>query len=540
MRVYADEAAEIVLRPGFLDIYPRSGPARRIAWEEPPKRAASFGPPRRRVFAMATRDRAWLGEGRGVRIVCIDRADVRDANPLGVRILDALGLGDGRVLVCAHLDDDEGACLRVVDGTSPDFRSVAPLPLPEPVKVAWPAGTLWKPGKECWPEKERGAAPERLFSTIAPGHPQKDGARFFDPVVLTSGPHGIAGASVQNGVVFAVAPDGSRIEAAFRLPSRPDAEIHPLRTSRGILVSIILDGRASALLHVGLDGEVLACRSKIGRTVASGMGPPLLVGDAVLVYERSGAPTLLELTLDDLEVRARHPLPSLASGQASFALWGGTALVSDGESAIRVRMEGGALVVERVEIPPSPGSDGVEDGSEVGDEESGDDLDEDIDDEAPLVPASRPRATGAPSLTLAEAASPSAWALGAGASLEVTVGFSNLGGASRGVYVEIGGAAVHAGLVDATDVRIGAARARLERVGTVFRAELPQVELLAGLLPDPDEKRGKQLLYEGVHRATVTLRGNTLGSGLLTVRIGPLRAEAGRGSIVQGKTLTVR
>jgi hypothetical protein len=30
------------------------------------------------------------------------------------------------------------------------------------------------------------------------------------------------------------------------------------------------------------------------------------------------------------------------------------------------------------------------------------------------------------------------------------------------------------------------------------------------------------------------------GMGLLTVRIGPIKAEPGRGSIVQGKTLTVR
>jgi hypothetical protein len=59
-------------------------------------------------------------------------------------------------------------------------------------------------------------------------------------------------------------------------------------------------------------------------------------------------------------------------------------------------------------------------------------------------------------------------------------------------------------------------------------------------LPDPDEKRGKQPLYEGIHRANVTLDGLKAGAGLVTVRIGPLKAEPGRGSIVQGKTLTVR
>lgn len=36
------------------------------------------------------------------------------------------------------------------------------------------------------------------------------------------------------------------------------------------------------------------------------------------------------------------------------------------------------------------------------------------------------------------------------------------------------------------------------------------------------------------------LRGDKAGAGLLTVRIGPIKADPGRGSIVQGKTLSVR
>ena len=132
------------------------------------------------------------------------------------------------------------------------------------------------------------------------------------------------------------------------------------------------------------------------------------------------------------------------------------------------------------------------------------------------------------------------WALAAGASLNVTVGFANLGGASKGVFVEVGGQAVLAMNVSALDVRIGSTSTKFEKKGAVFRAEVPTIDLHAGLLPDPDEKRGKQPLYEGIHRANVTLHGDKPGMGLLTVRIGPIKAEPGRGSIVQGKTLTVR
>jgi len=542
MRVYADGSAEMVLRPGFLDIYPRGGAPRRITWEEPPKKGG-LGLPRRRVLAVPSGDHAWIGEGRGVRVVSIAKDDVRDASPLGVRVLDAIAIDGGRVLACAHLEGDDGACLRVVDGAAPEFTKSEPLALPDPAKVEWPTGAIWKSGKEAWPEKEKGSDKAKLFKSIAPGYPQKDGARFFDSVVLTRSPHGIAGASVQNGVVFAVAADGSSIEGAFRVPSQPEAEIHPVRTKDGVLVSLIVGGRESAVLHVSLDGKVLAHRGKIGKALAHGMSPPMLFGETVLVFDRSGDPVLLELALADLDVRGKHGLPGLGAGQASIAFAGEAVLVSDGEAALRVTVVGGAPNVDLLEAVGGKAGAKKKADDDLGlddEDEPEDDEDEDEPSALPLIPASRPRATGTPSLTLAEAASPSVWALAAGASLNVTVGFANLGGASKGVYLEVGGQAVLSGLVSATDVRIGQTSTKFEKKGAAFRAEVPAVDLHAGLLPDPDEKRGKQPLYEGIHRANVTLQGSKAGSGLLTVRIGPLKAEPGRGSIVQGKTLVVR
>ncbi len=542
MRVYADGSAEMVLRPGFLDIYPRSGAPRRITWEEPPKKGG-LGLPRRRVLAVPSGDHAWIGEGRGVRVVSIAKDDVRDASPLGVRVLDAIAIDGGRVLACVHLEGDDGACLRVVDGGAPDFTKSEPLTLPEPTRIEWPTGAIWKSGKEAWPEKEKGSDKAKLFKSIAPGYPQKDGARFFDSVVLTRSPHGIAGASVQNGVVFVVAADGASIEGAFRIPSQPEAEIHPVRTKDGVLVSLVVGGRESAVLHVSLDGKVLAHRGKVGKALANGMSPPMLFGETVLVFDRSGDPVLLELALADLDVRGKHGLPGLGAGQASIAFAGEAVLVSDGEAALRVTVVGGAPNVDLLEAVggKAGGKKKADDDLGLDDEdEPEEDEDEDEPSALPLIPASRPRATGTPSLTLAEAASPSVWALAAGASLNVTVGFANLGGASKGVYLEVGGQAVLSGLVTATDVRIGQTSTKFEKKGAAFRAEVPAIDLHAGLLPDPDEKRGKQPLYEGIHRANVTLQGHKAGSGLLTVRIGPIKAEPGRGSIVQGKTLVVR
>jgi hypothetical protein len=544
MRVYADGSAEIVLRPGFLDIYPREGAPRRITWEEPPKKGG-LGLPRRRVLAVPSAEHAWIGEGRGVRVVPLTREDVRDVAPLGVRILDAIALEGGKVLSCVHLEGDDGACLRVVDGASPDFAKSPPLALPEVTKVEWPAGLVWKANKELWPEKEKGTDKAKLFRSIAPGHPQKDGARFFDAVVLTRSPHGIAGASVQNGVVFAVAADGSRIEGAFRVPSQPEAELHPVRTRDGILVTLVIEGRESAVLHVSLDGKVLAARGKVGKSITRGMSPPILFGDTVFVFDRSGDAILLELALADLEIRGKHGLPGLGAGQASIAFAGESVLVGDGESALRVTVVGGAPNIDLIEAVGMAAKPKKKADDDLGLEEEGDDEDEADDEEEAvlsLIPASRARATGTPSLTLAEAASPSTWAMAPGASLNVTVGFANLGGASKGIYLEVGGQAVLSGLVSATDVRIGSSATKFEKRGAAFRAEVPTVDLHAGLLPDPDEKggRGRLPLYDGIHRANVTLHGDKAGAGLLTVRIGPLKAEPGRGSIVQGKTLAVR
>jgi hypothetical protein len=360
---------------------------------------------------------------------------------------------------------------------------------------------------------------------------------------MTRSPHGIAGASVQNGVVFAVSEDGSRIEAAFRVPSQPEAEIHPVRTAHGVLVVLVISGRESAVLHVSLEGNVLAHRAKVGKSLAYTMSPPMLFGSSVFVFDRSDDSVLLELGLEDLEVKGKHGLPGLGAGQASIAFGDGAALVSDGEAALRVKLVGGAPNIDLLEAVGGAGAKAKKksDDDDLGlDEESEAEGEDEEEEAAPIIPASRPRATGTPSLTLAEAASPSVWALAAGASLNVTVGFANLGGASKGVFVEVGGQAVLATNVSAQDVRIGSSSTKFEKKGAVFRAEVPSVDLHAGLLPDPDEKRGKQPLYEGIHRANVTLQGDKAGMGLLTVRIGPLKAEPGRGSIVQGKTLTVR
>lgn len=555
MRVYADASVDMVLRPGFLDIHPKEGSPRRIAWEEPPKKGG-LGFPTRRVLAVPSAKHAWVGAGRGVKIIPLDGDDARDVASLGVRILDAIAVGKGRVLACAHLEGEEGAALRVVDGAAPDFKSASVLKLPSVVKVEWPLGAVWLKGKEAWPEKDKDNKGVALFDHVAPGHPQKDGARFFDSVVLTHGPHGIAGASVQNGVVFALADDASSIIAAFRVPSAPETELHPVRTKDGIALTVVRDGKDAAVLHIALDGRVLAHRSKVGKSNAVGMSPPMPFGDSIFVVDRQKAAVLLELALSDFEVRTKHDVPPGAFGAASIAFGKDLAMLSDGESALRIAFQNGGATVALVEAVGAGESTAaaapkakkkVEDDLGLDEEETSSEGEEDAEDEdedpiAAFASMTRPRATGAPSLTLAEAASPSTWALASGGALNVTVGFANLGGASKGVYVEVGGQAVLSGLVSASDLRLGQASTKFEKKGAAYRAEVSSIDLAAGLLPDPDEKRGggKVPLYDGIQRANVSLQGIKAGAGLLTVRIGPMKAEPGRGSIVQGKTLVVK
>ena len=554
MRVYADASVDMILRPGFLDIHPKEGSARRIAWEEPPKKGG-LGFPTRRVLAVPSPKHAWVGAGRGVKIIPLDGEDARDVASLGVRILDAIAVGGGRVLACAHLEGEEGAALRVVDGAAPDFKAAKTLKLPQVTKVEWPLGAVWAKGKEAWPEKDKENKGVALFDHVAPGHPQKDGARFFDSVVLTHGPHGIAGASVQNGVVFALSADASSIVAAFRVPSAPETELHPVRTKEGVALTVIRDGKDAAVLHIALDGRVLAHRSKVGKSNAVGLSPPMPFGDSIFVVDRQKSPVLLELAIADFEVRTKHDVPAGASGAASIAFGESLAMLSDGESAMRIVVKNGGATVALVEAlgasetaaAPVKAKKKVED-DDLGleDEESSGEEDAEDEEEDPIaafVSLTRPRATGAPSLTLAEAASPSTWALTSGATLNVTVGFANLGGASKGVFVEVGGQAILAGLVSATELRLGSTNTKFERKGAAYRAEVSTIDLNAGLMPDPDEKRmpgGKQPLYDGIQRANVSLHGIKAGSGLLTVRIGPMKAEPGRGSIVQGKTLVVK
>lgn len=555
MRVYADASVDMVLRPGFLDIHPKEGSPRRIAWEEPPKKGG-LGFPTRRVLAVPSAKHAWVGAGRGVKIIPLDGDDARDVASLGVRILDAIAVGKGRVLACAHLEGEEGASLRVVDGAAPDFKAATVLKLPSVVKVEWPAGAVWMRGKEAWPEKDKDNKGVALFDHVAPGHPQKDGARFFDSVVLTHGPHGIAGASVQNGVVFALADDASEIIAAFRVPSAPETELHPVRTKDGIALTVVRDGKDAAVLHIALDGRVLAHRSKVGKSNAVGMSPPMPFGDSIFVVDRQKAAVLLELALTDFEVRTKHDVPPGPFGAASIAFGTDLAMLSDGVSALRIVVKNGGPTVALVEAlgtgtasaeaTPKPKKK-VDDDLGLDEEESSSEGEEDAEDEdedpiAAFVSMTRPRATGSPSLTLAEAASPSTWALTSGGALNVTVGFANLGGASKGVYVEVGGQAVLSGLVSASDLRLGSTSTKFEKKGAAYRAEVAAIDLSAGLLPDPDEKRGggKVPLYDGIQRANVSLQGTKAGAGLLTVRIGPMKAEPGRGSIVQGKTLVVK
>ncbi|MBA3545632.1 MAG: hypothetical protein H0T76_04045 [Nannocystis sp.] len=133
------------------------------------------------------------------------------------------------------------------------------------------------------------------------------------------------------------------------------------------------------------------------------------------------------------------------------------------------------------------------------------------------------------------------WAASVGERAIIEVAVASAGGPGRGIYVELGGPAYASGLLVAETVSVGEAPAMREAAfveqGTVVRAELTDVVLKAALAVDPDAKRPRAMPTIVVR---IGIRGARPGANLLTVRVGPMGADGGRGSALQGKRIVTR
>lgn len=163
------------------------------------------------------------------------------------------------------------------------------------------------------------------------------------------------------------------------------------------------------------------------------------------------------------------------------------------------------------------------------------------DADAPVVPAEE-RVVGPPALALSKAtAGAGEWTAAAGESTTIEVGVASAGGAGKGIYVEVGGPAMASGLVIAETAWVGDGSTKREATfaqrGMVARAEIPDVALRAAYVIDPSAKRQRPMPTIVVR---VSVRGGKAGANLLTVRVGPLGADPGRGSALQGKRVVTR
>ena len=152
------------------------------------------------------------------------------------------------------------------------------------------------------------------------------------------------------------------------------------------------------------------------------------------------------------------------------------------------------------------------------------------------------RMEGPPVLALSSAtAGAKEWAASVGERSTIEVAVSSAGGPGRGIYVELGGPAHASGLLVAETVSVGEGPAMREAAfaeqGMLARAELPDVVLKAAMVVDPNAKKPRAMPTLVVR---IGIRGGKAGANLLTIRVGPMRAEPGRGSALQGKRIVTR
>lgn len=485
----------------------------------PNKRAARAWPSRE-VLAVLEGEplHAWIGSAQEVRLVALAPGQAPEGT-VAAHVLDAVGLSKGRVLACVARAGDPRVRLVVVGGAALDLAGARELALPKATRVEWPGG-IWAKDAVPWPEDDLDEDDEPpAVNALAKGHALPDGTFAFDDVVFSANDLGVVVTGAYAGVIAALPPDASRVDFSVRLPTQgEETEIFAARTRAGVVAVVCVEGRHAAILHIAPDGRVLASRHKIGRDLAWGMGPPVVQGERVIVFEvgEKGGDRLHTLELADLSVVKSTPLGERPGGSLSVCCAGDTFLLGTGARACLVKRGArGVLALTLLEHP--------------------------VVRRAITPPAAAPLAAGPPSLSLTRAVErPAPWETSVGQQVAIDITFTNQGGASRGVAVEIGGPAITQGLVRAERVRIGDLVAPLAAKGSTAVGELPAVALPAGLSPDLyGGKKALPLPAAAVLLTHIDLVGVKAGSAVLTVRITPLGAAPTRGSVLQGKSLTV-
>ena len=140
-----------------------------------------------------------------------------------------------------------------------------------------------------------------------------------------------------------------------------------------------------------------------------------------------------------------------------------------------------------------------------------------------------PRREGAPSFGAVSLASK--WVVGVGRELAIDVVVKNIGGAARGVWVELGGPA-------SESVELcGAALDDLPAAVDGARAAIPEARIAAGF--EVTRKRGEPVPPDESKTLRVVVRATRAGSALFTIRVGPGAGATTSGSALVGRMLEI-
>lgn len=300
MRVWTDGSTHLVLGPRGLTRYSK-GKAETIPLGEAPASArGQLAWHSRGVLAVDPNTQtAWVEWSGKLREVKLAGGGVPKA--LDWKAKDLVIREDGSAV--AVLDAGKGKG-KVVAGPVPaDGKWKKTLTVPNAAKVKWPSGVVWAKG------------------VTPPWSKAKDVGH---DAYLASNASGVVLAERSTGIVAVMRPGKSEFEFAVRVPTQDEADLTAAATPQGVLITVCIEGRNSALVHVDPKGKILASlatvKTELEEEIAWGLGPSVLVGGtkAFVVHEYT-IPQVLDLTLPDLSIEATWELPATSEGEKSVA-----------------------------------------------------------------------------------------------------------------------------------------------------------------------------------------------------------------------------
>jgi hypothetical protein len=434
----------------------------------------------------------------------------------------AIALGDGRVLAAlpvATADKRSRTVLAVmrIDGGG-GLVHERTVTLPEMPRLRGELG-VWAAGKAPWPE---------------------DGARDFDAgtldleragkgwqgeVRLGHNRHGVVVTSSYSGAVVVLDPATLAVRWAFRVPCGAGTAVHAVALGEGALVVVCDGGKQSAVVRAGRDGSVQAQRAKLGRDVAWGVRAPLLIDDdSAVVTNALTTAQVHELTLAELGAKrvttspfggevGVHAHTSTADGATHVVAIGGGDVPPHRCTLHRLVRTAGKLRATPLAMP-------------------------DLRPPERVIPTGPARHAGPASVGIT--AGSGVWTCAPGDEVELSLSVTSKGGPAPGLWIELSGPAIDAGLFEALAATAGEHQAPFQRRGASLRAELdgPALEpayvratggprIAKGEMPDP------------ISTVAIRVRGLKAGDALLMVRIGPTSIDGTVGSAMQGRTIRV-